>query len=108
MKNNKFYIDDLIRSVKENAHTMLVVDLKGNIRYCVGLKETPKNVPEINKLSEGRLLKGCSMSFIARDMEYDEKKAREIISSNVEALLYAKTHKLEPGVNIPQEELGKG
>ncbi len=97
----KYTIEDIIQSVQKYPHTMIAVDIEGDIRNCQSLNKIPEPVEEFTGLINQSLHKSCSVSFVRKDKDYNKQKALKKITQSIEALKYSKTHKLKPGVNIP-------
>jgi len=98
----KYTIEDIIQSVQKYPYTMIAIDINGNIINVQSLNEIPSPIEEFVQLIKRRTHKGCSVSFIRIDKEYNREKALKKIEESIEALEYSKTHKLKPGVNIPK------
>jgi len=103
-KWRNYNIEDIIQSVRKYPHTMIVVNVKGEIKNCQSLKKIPEPIQEFTNLIKQESHKRCAVSFIRKNKKYTKEMALKKIGQSIEALKYTKTHKLRSGVNIPGNE----
>lgn len=104
--NNKIYYtkENVIESVHKHPFTMIAVDKNGIIKNCVSLEHLPDSNEDFVKLIKMDKHKGCSVSFIQQDIDFVEAELFKRIERALDGLSYEKTHKMKPGVNIPDEK----
>lgn len=107
--NNKIYFtkQEVIESVRSHPITMIAVDKNGTINDCVSLGYLPDSNEDFMALMKTDKHKGCSVSFIQQDTNFSETDLLKRIQRALEGFRYEETHKMKPGVNIPDEEAMK-
>lgn len=104
MSNRDFTIAEAREIIRNNRETLLAVDIEGNIKNCIPINPDNLSLEEFSNLIKIEKHKGCSVSFIKQDINITEEQVVKKIKDSVEALEYSKTHKMKPGVNIPDEK----
>lgn len=100
-----FFMDRLINIIKENYKTLITVNKGGDLLDFYPFKIDPTLEEEYKVLKElSEKYKGCCSTFLFQDKNITEEKINKKILELVEAIKYAKTHKLGSGINIPKKE----
>lgn len=95
--------NEVIKMVRENKQVMIAVDIKGRIKTSKPVSTQGLSNEEFTNLIRQEENKGCSVSFLDQDKNFDEKKLEKVIKESVECITYFKTQNTKPGINIPGE-----
>jgi len=93
-----------MQSIRNYPITILAVDIKGNIKACISLQDSPSSLNDFSNLVKSKTKKRCGVKIVDQDKDITEADVRRKIQDSVEALKYAKIHELKPGINIPKED----
>ncbi len=104
MNKKNFSIAEIMDAVRNNRETMIAVDIEGSIRNYASVYPDSLSLEEFTSLIKSKQHKGCSVSFMKQDKNITEDKILKKIEESIKALKYAQTHKMKPGINIPDKE----
>lgn len=98
----------ILEGMHDNYKALLSVDIKGNVLNVIFFSKNPSFEEEYQILKDvSRKFKGCCGVYIFNGKTLSLQSVKKQIREAVEALEYAKMHKLKPGVNIPEKYQGK-
>lgn len=88
------------RIIAENEYTILVVSSNGEIKNLIPLTSMP-SAELITQIGGNN--KGNAFQILQKSNLTEHQLSKEV-NSLVEALKWSRTHKLKPGVNIPDKK----
>jgi len=97
-------IAEIVENVKNNPVTLLVIDISGDVKDCILLKEIPNTPGDLSKLVRSDITGSIAIALINQSKNISENKIKKRIHDAVDSLKYSKTHTLKPGVNIPEKD----